>query len=76
MNCKEVIFHFNKKHLEDPSIPPWVLKTKGQTYYINSLECDKPWSTKQTPDNPHTKGAIRIKNCRLRINENSEAFID
>lgn len=76
MHCSEVIFHFNKKHLEDPSIPPWVLKAKGQTFYVNSVECNKPWSTKQTPDNAHTKGAIRIKSCQLMINEFNEAIIE
>lgn len=71
-----MVFHFNKKHLEDPSIPMWVLKTKGETHYVNHVDCNVPWSTKETPDNPHTKGAIRVKNCRLTINDEKNAVIE
>ncbi|VDM10415.1 unnamed protein product [Wuchereria bancrofti] len=40
----------------DPTIPQWVIKTKGQTFYVNHLESNVGFSTKETPDNPHTKG--------------------
>ena len=59
-NCDDVVFHFNKKHLENPIIPPWVLKAKGQTFYAQHVECHKGWSTKETPDNPSTKGSINM----------------
>ena len=72
---KDIIFHFNKKHLEDPSIPMWVIKAKGQTMYVNHVTCQVPWSTKETPDSTHTKGAIKIKNALLTINDNNEAEI-
>jgi hypothetical protein len=64
----EIIFHFNKKHLEDPGIPMWVIKTRGETYYVDHLEVDKGvgFSTKETPDNPHTKGSLKFKG-RLSI---------
>lgn len=69
--CKDVVFHFNKKHLDDPTIPMWVLKAKGETYYVNHVSCDLPWTTKETPDNVHTKGSIKVKKCYLTIdNEN------
>jgi hypothetical protein len=45
----------------------WVLKVKGESYYVNHVECDAPWSTKETPDNPHTKGSIKIKNVDISI---------
>lgn len=73
--CKDIVFHFNKKHLEDPSIPMWVLKFHGETLYVNHVECQIPWSTKETPNNPHTKGSIKVKDCLLRINEDNEATI-
>jgi hypothetical protein len=76
MRCDDIVFHFNKKHLEDSSIPMWVLKAKGQSFYCNSVECNKPWTTKQTPDNPHTKGAIKVKKCRLTIDEDNHAIIE
>lgn len=64
---KEVIFHFNKGHLTDPAIPMWVIKTRGQSYYVNHVDASVPWSTKETPDNPATKGSLKFKNCNLEI---------
>lgn len=72
--CKELIFHFNKKHLEDNTIPMWILKTKGQTFYAKHVDCQVGWNTKETPTNPSTKGAIKIKNCILTF-DNGEAKI-
>lgn len=69
------MFHFNKKHLEDPSIPMWVIKTKGESYYVNHVECNVPWSTKETPDNNHTKGSIKVKDCHLVIDNENTAII-
>lgn len=71
---KELVFHFNKAHLSDPTIPMWVLKFKGQTQYVEHVVSEKGWSTKETPDNPHTKGSIKIRNCMLTI-ENGTAYI-
>lgn len=73
--CKEIVFHFNKKHLEDASIPMWTIKTQGKSYYINHLESKIGWSTKETPDNPSTKGSIKFKNALLTIDDNNEATI-
>lgn len=73
--CKDVVFHFNKKHLEDPSIPMWVIKTKGESYYVNHVDCSVSWSTKETPDNSHTKGSIKVKNCLLVIDEENNASL-
>lgn len=74
-DCKDIVFHFNKAHLTDQTIPMWVLKFHGETYYVNHVECNVPWSTKETPDNPSTKGSIKVKNCLLQIDENNEARI-
>lgn len=73
--CDDVIFHFNKKHLEDPSVPMWILKAKGKTYYVEHVNCQKGWSTKETPDNPSTKGSIKIKNCLLTIDDSNCATL-
>ncbi len=73
--CKDVVFHFNKKHLEDPSIPMWVLKTHGETFYVDHVECQSPWSTKETPDNPHTKGSIKVKDALLQIDADNCATL-
>ena len=60
-----VIFHYNKKHNEDQNIPTWILKVKGETYYVNHVTINPTvgFSTKETPENPHTKGALKIKGC-------------
>lgn len=74
--CDNVVFHFNKAHLTDPTIPMWVVKTKGKTFYVNHVDCNLPWSTKETPNNSHTKGSIKIRDCVLTINPNNCASID
>ncbi len=73
--CKDVVFHFNKKHLEDQTIPMWVLKFHGETLYVNHVDAQLPWTTKETPDNNHTKGSLKFKNALLRVNENNEATL-
>ncbi len=71
--CKnsEIVFHFNKKHLEDPSIPMWVIKCKGETHYVHHVNVDKGvgFSTKETPDNTSTKGSIKFKGILKIIND-------
>ena len=61
------MFHFNKKHIEDPSVPMWVVKAHGVTFYVDHVSAEIPWSTKETPDNPSTKGSIKFKRCKLSI---------
>lgn len=73
--CRDIVFHFNKKHLEDQTVPMWVLKFHGETYYVNHVECNVPWTTKETVDNPHTKGSIKVKEVLLAIDDNNEAKI-
>jgi dissimilatory sulfite reductase (desulfoviridin) alpha/beta subunit len=65
--CRECDFHFNKKHLEDPTIPMWTIRAKGKSYYVNHVTANMPWSTKESPDNTHTKGAIKFKDVHLKI---------
>ncbi len=62
------MFHFNKKHLQDETIPMWVVKCRGDTHYVDHVDVSPGigFSTKETPDNPHTKGSIKFKG-RLSI---------
>jgi hypothetical protein len=69
------VFHFNKKHLEDETVPMWIIKSHGVTFYINHLSSDIAWSTKETPDNEHTKGSIKFKDCKLSIDDDNCATI-
>jgi len=75
MICDDVVFHFNKKNLEDPTVPMWVIKARGQTMYVNHVTCSIPWTTKETPDNSHTKGSIKIKRALLKISPENDAEI-
>lgn len=56
-----VVFHFNKASIGDPLIPPWVVKARGQTHYVWHLESAVGFSTKETPDNPMTKGSLQFR---------------
>ena len=59
----EIILHFNKMHLQDSTIPMWVIKVKGNTYYVNHVDVESGigFSTKETINNPHTKGSLKLK---------------
>jgi len=52
----------------------WVLKAKGNTYYVKHVTSTVGWSTKETPNNPHTKGSLKFKNVSVDIVDD-EAFI-
>lgn len=69
------MFHFNKKHLEDPTVPMWVIKAHGVTFYVNHVSANIPWTTKETPDSAHTKGAIKFKKCKLSIDDENNATL-
>jgi hypothetical protein len=71
MEDTRVVFHFNKKHNEDPAtIPPWVVKAKGQSFYVHHMTIDPGvgFTTKETPDSSHTKAALQVKGT-LTISE-------
>ena len=48
----------------------WVVKCRGDTHYVDHVDVSPGigFSTKETPDNPHTKGSIKFKG-RLSISE-------
>lgn len=58
---RNIIFHFNKMHLQDPTIPMWTIKIKGQTFYIHHLDSKIGFSTKETPESSHTKGSLKFR---------------
>ena len=59
----------------DSNIPMWILKIKGITYYVNHVNANVGWSTKETPENLHTKGSLKFKNVDVIIDANNEATI-
>lgn len=58
---RNIVFHFNKMHLQDSTIPMWVVKVKGQTYYVHHLDSSIGFSTKETPESTSTKGSLKFK---------------
>lgn len=65
-NC-DTTFSFNKASLADASIPPWTLKIKGESFYVNHVTSTATWSTKETPLNEHTKGSIKLRHVDITI---------
>ena len=53
----------------------WVVKSHGVTFYVNHVDAEVPWSTKETPNNDHTKGSLKFKNCKLIIDDDNCATI-
>ena len=74
--CKDLVFHFNKKHLEDDTIPMWIIMAKGKTYYVDHVTSNLPWTTKETPLNIRTKAAIKFKNALLRLEDGSAEIME
>jgi hypothetical protein len=58
---ERVVFHFNRASLGRPDVPPWVVKHRGQSHYVWHLDAQVGFSTKETPDNPHTQGALQLR---------------
>jgi hypothetical protein len=61
MADNRIVFHYNRKHNEDQSIPPWIVKTKGLTHQVHHFTSEVGFSTKETPDNPATKGSLMLR---------------
>lgn len=53
----------------------WVIKTHGESFYVNHVTSELNWTTKETPDNSHTKGSIKFKECLLVIDQENNAVI-
>lgn len=53
----------------------WVVKAHGVTFYVDHVTAEIPWSTKETPDNPSTKGSLKFKRCKLVIDDNNCATL-
>lgn len=64
---RNIVFHFNKMHLQDSSVPMWVVKAKGQTYYVDHLDSSVGFTTKETPEGK-TKGSLKFKGT-ISINQ-------
>lgn len=70
--CRNVDTHFNKASIGNPDIPKWVIKAKGQTYYVRHINATVPWSTRELNDGP-TQGMIRFKRAHVLIDADGTA---
>jgi len=68
-----VVFHFNKAHNQDQTIPQWIVKHKGKTYYVNHLVSSVGFTTKNSPDSDHTKGALQFRGTLRIIDTDGES---
>jgi hypothetical protein len=73
-DCTVVDFHFNRGHNEFPDLPMWVVKAKGQTYYVHHVTAICAWTTRERPSGA-TKGLLRFRHCDLHIDDHGEARI-
>lgn len=64
-DAKTVDFHFNRGSIEFPFLPPWTIKAKGQSWYVHHVDFSCTGTTRETPDHPSTKGAIRFRKVSL-----------
>ena len=73
-DVNRIVFHYNKAHNTNQSIPVWIIKHKGNTYYVHHLDSKVGFSTKETPDSDHTKGSLLFKG-KLKIVEQNENIV-
>jgi hypothetical protein len=52
----------------------WTIKHKGETYYVHHLTSHIGFSTKETPENEHTKGSLKFKG-KLKIYEENNQIL-
>lgn len=73
-DVQRIVFHYNKSHNQDQTIPPWIVKHKGQSYYVNHMNSTVGFSTKETPDNEHTKAAIMFRGKLEIVEEDGQTI--
>jgi hypothetical protein len=56
----------------------WTLKHKGISYYVDHMTVhpNVGFSTKETPDSPHTKGALKIRGKLKIYEENNQTLAE
>ena len=67
-------FAYNRIHNEFDFMPRWLIKASGKTYYINHLDAEIGFTTKEMVD-PRTKGMLRFRNTRLEIDTDANATV-
>lgn len=66
--------HYNKVHNEFAWMPCWTVKAKGKSFYVDHIDAQVPWSTRELTDGS-TKGMLRFRRCILNIDEKACASL-
>lgn len=74
IEAPRIDFHFNKGSLEFADLPMWVVKAKGQSFYVHHVDAQAPWTTREVPDGG-TKGMLRFRHCVLELKADGTAVI-
>lgn len=74
MEGDRVDLFFNKASIEYPVLPKWVLKNKGKSYYVDHIDADLPWNTRELDSGP-TLGMIRFRKCQIDISADRVATL-
>lgn len=74
-DAKTVDFHFNRGSIEFPFLPAWTIKAKGKSWYVNHVDFSCTGTTRETPEHPSTKGAIRFRKVRVEFREDGSAKV-
>lgn len=61
-------FHFNKVVLQFPFMPKWVLKANGKTFYVEHLDAQMGFSTREL-EKGSTLGMLRFRKCRITLDK-------
>lgn len=72
MRQSRVVFHYNKAHNQDARVPPWVVKSEGQTHYVHHFTSEIGFSTKETPENEATRAALMVRGGVLELHRVGE----
>lgn len=56
-----IVFSFNKASIGNPDVPPWIIKSHDETHYVWHLISIVGFSTKETPESPHTQGSLQFR---------------
>lgn len=72
--CGRVEFHYNRGHNDYPQLPMWTIRVKGKSYYVNEVEANCSWSTRER-ENGSTKGVLRFSKCNVEFTAEGTAII-
>lgn len=74
MEASRIDLFYNRAHNEFDILPRWVIKTKGKSFYVDHIDANVPWSTRELEDGP-TRGMIRFRKCMLSISKDRVATL-